>query len=131
MPKGKGWTALTPDEHVYAAPSWRPDEPHRRLFELPAHSQLAHSRAHVWRFPAGAKGRRHLHTQQEEVFVVLDGTFTMELGEERERVVLPARSVVVLTPNTPIQIFNETDADAVAFMYGVPPVTGDGVILED
>lgn len=130
MPKGNGWTALTPDEQTFAPPSWRPEEPARRLVELPLHTQLEQSRAHIWRFPAGAKGRRHTHTQQEEVFVVLDGTFTMELGEEAERVTLPPRSVVVLSPNTPILVSNESGQDATVFIYGVPPVMGDGVVLD-
>ena len=35
MPKGKGWTALTPDEQVWAGPSWRPEEKVRTIVELP------------------------------------------------------------------------------------------------
>ena len=31
-----------------------------------------HTRGSMWRYPAGAKGRRHKDTIQEETFVVLD-----------------------------------------------------------
>ena len=128
MPRGQGWTALTPAEQSWAAPSWRPDEQVRQIVELPQQTQLSQTRGHLWRYPAGAKGRAHSHTQQEEVFVVLDGIFTLELGEERELVELPARSVVVLSPNTRVHVSNRTDAEAVMFVYGAPPVTGDGVV---
>lgn len=130
MPRGNGWTALTPAEQTWAAPSWRPEEQVRRIVELPQQTQLAHTRGHLWKYPAGAAGRKHLHTQQEEVFVVLQGTLTLTLGDEEETVALPPTSVVVLSPNTKVQVRNLTSEDAVAFVYGSPPVTGDGVILE-
>lgn len=130
MPRGNGWTALTPAEQTWAAPSWRPEEQVRKIVELPQQTQLAHTRGHLWKYPAGAAGRKHLHTQQEEVFVVLQGTLTLTLGDEEETVVLPPTSVVVLSPNTKVQVRNLTDDDAIAFVYGSPPVTGDGVILE-
>ena len=127
---GKGYTVLEAGKHEFQPPSWRgPDDP-RRILEIPLHAELAHSRAHLWRYAPGVKGRRHLHQQQEEVFVVLEGTMTMLLGEDKERVELPPQSVVVLSPGTPIHLMNESDRDAVLFIYGAPPVSGDGVILE-
>ena len=130
MPKGNGWTALTPDEQTWAAPSWRPEEQVRKLVELPLQTQLAHTRGHIWKYPAGAQGRKHLHREQEEVFVVLDGTLTMTLGDEEQVVELPPRSVVVLSPNTKAHVQNLSAAEAIVFVYGSPPVLGDGVILE-
>ena len=112
MPKGNGWTALTPSEQEFAsAPSWRPeDTTGRKIAELSGN--LTQSRANIWRFPPGVKGRRHSHNEQEEAFVVLDGTITMELGEERQRVELPAGSFVVLQPGTQILISNESGGEA-------------------
>jgi mannose-6-phosphate isomerase-like protein (cupin superfamily) len=127
---GKGYTVLKAGEQEFQPPSWRGPEDPRRILELPLHAEMQHSRAHIWRYPHGVKGRRHLHQQQEEVFVVLEGTMTMLLGEERERVELPPQSVVVLSPGTPIHLMNESGKDAVLFIYGAPPVMGDGVILE-
>lgn len=130
MPRGQGWTALTPAEQQWAAPSWRPDEQVRKIVELPQQTQLAHTRGHLWRYPAGAQGRKHLHTQQEEVFVVIQGTFTLTLGDEEQAVELPPTSVVVLSPNTKVLVQNRSAEDAVMLVYGSPPVQGDGVILE-
>jgi hypothetical protein len=42
-----------------------------------------HTRGSMWRYPPGAKGRRHLDTIQEETFVVLSGTLTMYLEIHR------------------------------------------------
>ena len=40
----------------------------------------------MWRYPEGAKGRRHRDLIQEETFVVLEGTLTMYLGDPPERI---------------------------------------------
>jgi uncharacterized cupin superfamily protein len=44
---------------------------------------LSASRANVWRYPPGAQGKRHRDLGQEEVFVVLEGTLTVDLAERR------------------------------------------------
>ena len=49
---------------------------------------LESSRASVWRYPPGARGRRHIEGAQEEVFLVLEGTVTLMLGEPAEAVVI-------------------------------------------
>ena len=73
MPDTPGFTILRPDEQVFAPPSWRPEEAVRRVVELPLHATMRHSRAHLWRYPAGATGRLHREHSQEEVFVVVAG----------------------------------------------------------
>jgi mannose-6-phosphate isomerase-like protein (cupin superfamily) len=83
---------------------------------------LQQSRARVWRYPPGARGRRHADKAQEEVFVVLRGTLTMLLGDPAERVEgLGPESVVAVEPGTPLQLRNETDEELVLFIYGAPP----------
>ena len=88
-------------------------------------------RANVWRLPAGSRGRRHVEHVQEEVFVALEGTPTLALGEPAERVELPSGSVAVVEPRTPIQVLNEGTDDAVVLIVGAPPVTGQGEYLPD
>ena len=122
-----GYAVMTADEQRFAPPSWRADAPGgREIVELPLLANLEHSRAHLWRYPARATGRRHYQTVQEEVFVVLEGTVTMMLGEAGDRHGLPPRSLVVLEPRTPIYIVNETDGEAVFFAYGAPADRGSG-----
>ena len=61
-----------------------PGEPARHVAELSDAAGFAHTRANVWRYEPGAKGRRHRHPIQEETFVVLSGALSMYLGEPPE-----------------------------------------------
>jgi quercetin dioxygenase-like cupin family protein len=125
-----GYTVLRPEDQRFEPPSWRPDEPLRRIVELPLLAGLQHSRANLWRYPPGARGRRHIENVQEEVFLVVEGTFAMLLGEPPEHHVLPRGSLVVVEPGTALRVMNESDEDGLIFIYGAPPIR-DSQILED
>jgi mannose-6-phosphate isomerase-like protein (cupin superfamily) len=90
---------------------------------------LTKSRANLWRYPPGARGRRHLEHEQEEVFVVLEGTLTVDLGDPPQRHALPRASVLVVEPETILQLRNEGPDELVLFIYGAPPVRGRGEVL--
>ena len=51
---------------------------------------------------------------------MIEGTITMLLGEPPARFELPARSLVVVEPRTPLQLRNESDSDVLVFAYGAP-----------
>jgi mannose-6-phosphate isomerase-like protein (cupin superfamily) len=85
---------------------------------------LTGSRANVWRYPPGAQGRRHRDLGQEEVFVVLEGTLTIDLGEPPERHEVPPGGVVVVERGTILQLRNAGEDEVVLFIYGAPPETG-------
>lgn len=121
-----GYTVVRADEQQFAAPSWNPGEPLRRVVELRGRDALLrHSQANLWLFPPDAEGRRHREPLQEEVFCVVEGTLTVYLGEPPERVELPPRSVLILEPKTAIQLRNESDRDVVFFAYGAPEQASD------
>jgi len=84
---------------------------------------LTQSRANLWRYPAGARGKRHADKAQEEVFVVLDGTLTVDLGEPPERHELERGSVLVVQPGEILQLRNAGEDDLVLYIYGAPPVS--------
>ena len=84
---------------------------------------LTRSRANLWRYPPGAKGKRHADKAQEEVFVVLDGTLTVDLGEPPQRHELGRGSVLVVPPGTILQLRNAGEEELVLFIYGAPPVS--------
>jgi mannose-6-phosphate isomerase-like protein (cupin superfamily) len=92
---------------------------------------MAQSRANVWRYPPGARGRRHADKVQEEVFVVLDGTLTVDLGEPPERHELERGSVLVVQPGQILQLRNAGEGELVLFIYGAPPVTGGADFFDD
>jgi quercetin dioxygenase-like cupin family protein len=115
-----GYVVLLPDEQVFGPPSWSPAEATRSVVELRRHGNLSHSQANLWRYPPGARGRRHREPLQEEVFCVLEGTLTLLLGEPAERYELPPRSVAIVEPRTAVQLRNDSSADVVFFAYGAP-----------
>jgi mannose-6-phosphate isomerase-like protein (cupin superfamily) len=115
-----GFTVIRGDALDFGHPSWRPEDTTRGIVEISRLAALAHSRANLWRYPPGAAGRRHVQYVQEEVFVVLDGTLTMLLGEPPERHDLPPRSIVVVEPNTPLKVMNDSPTDLLVFVYGAP-----------
>jgi mannose-6-phosphate isomerase-like protein (cupin superfamily) len=85
---------------------------------------LTKSRANIWRYPPGAQGRRHADNVQEEVFVVLEGTLTIDLGEPPERHEVGRGGVAVVQPGTVLQLRNAGDEELVLFIYGAPPEQG-------
>lgn len=88
---------------------------------------LTRSRANLWRYPPGARGRRHRDPIQEEVFVVLEGTLTVDLGDPPERHELERGSVLVVQPGTILQLRNAAREDLLLFIYGAPPERTDAV----
>jgi len=115
-----GYTVLRPEDHEFKRPSWRPEEPLRRIVELPLHANMQHSRAHLWRYPPGATGRLHKEHSQEEVFCVVEGNPAVLLGDPPERQDAPAGTLVVVEPGTPLKWLNDSEADALIFAYGAP-----------
>jgi mannose-6-phosphate isomerase-like protein (cupin superfamily) len=109
---------------------WEPreDESGRTIARLS--DALTQSRANIWRYPPGARGKRHADLAQEEVFVVLDGTLTVDLGDPPERHVVERGGVLVVEMGTPLQLRNAGDEELVLFIYGAPPVTGEAAFFD-
>src|SRR5437764_5697214 len=94
------------DQLQFAHPSWRPEDTTREIVEVSRIAPLRRSRANLWRYPPAAEGHRHMQLVQEETFVVLEGTLTMLLGDPPEEHELPAHSIVVVDPHTPLKVLN-------------------------
>ena len=92
---------------------------------------MTESRANIWRYPPGARGKRHKDPVQEEVFVVLDGTLTVDLGEPPERHELARGSVLVVQKETILQLRNAGPNELVLFIYGAPPERGQAEFFPD
>src|SRR3954471_14989575 len=98
-----------------------PGEPARHVAELSEPGGFTHTRANVWRYEPGAKGRRHVHKTQEETFVVLQGTLSMELGDPPERHDVAPGGLIHVDAGTPLQAVNRGDVDLLVYAYGYPP----------
>lgn len=98
-------------------------------------SELSHAmtkaRANLFRYPPGSVGRRHIDPVQEEVFVVLDGTLTIHMGEgdDPETHMLAKGSVLVVQPGTALQLSNRHDEELRLFIVGAPPEQGETTFL--
>jgi mannose-6-phosphate isomerase-like protein (cupin superfamily) len=104
------------------------DEPARHTAELSEAAGFVRTRANLWRYEPGARGRRHVHADQEETFVVLEGTMSIYLGEPPERHDVPAGSLVHVQPGTPLQTCNHGGTDLLVYAYGSPPDGGAKVL---
>jgi quercetin dioxygenase-like cupin family protein len=128
------YRALRPADQTWEDrpnPEGHEDQAPRRASDLTTAVGLKQSRARLWRYPPGARGRRHADRAQEEVFVVLGGTLTMHLGEPPERFELPTESVAAVGPGTPLQLRNDGDEEVVVFVYGAPPIQEGADFFED
>ncbi len=112
-------------------PEGRESDPARLASDVTTAAALQQSRARLWRYPPGTRGRRHADHAQEEVFVVLSGTLTMLLGDPPERVELAPESVVAVQPGTPLQLRNDGSEEVVVFIYGAPPVQAGADFFPD
>jgi quercetin dioxygenase-like cupin family protein len=98
-----GFHVVRPDALEWTTRPHEPGEAARSVAELSESLGFAHTRANVWRYEPGAKGRRHRHRVQEETFVVLSGTLSMYLGDPAERVDVPPGGVIHVEPGTELQ----------------------------
>jgi uncharacterized cupin superfamily protein len=122
-----GFSIFHSDEREWSTPSG--GDQTRGIVRLS--DAMTHMRANVWRLPPGSHGRRHAERVQEEVFVVLDGTTTLSLGDPAKRVELPTGSVAVVEPGTALQVLNESEAETTVLIVGAPPETGQADYLPD
>jgi quercetin dioxygenase-like cupin family protein len=121
---------IRPDDLDWITRPHEPDEAARHVAELSEAAGFAHTRANLWRYEPGAKGRRHRHPFQEETFVVLSGTLSMYLGDPPAREDVSVGGVVHVEPDTPLQTVNHGHEDLVVYAYGTPPESEHAEILD-
>jgi len=111
---------VRPDEHEWETRPAEPDEPRRHTAQLSERAGFEHTRANLWRYEPGAKGRRHREPVQNETFVVMRGTLTMYLGEPAERHSVGEGGLIHVEAGTELQVANETDEELLLHVYGAP-----------
>ncbi len=121
---------VSPSELTWKTRPHEPGEPARHVAELSDRAGFAHTRANLWRYEPGAKGKRHRHRQQEETFVPVSGTLTMYLGEPPERVEVPTGGLIHVEPGTVLQTANHGDEELLVYVYGTPPESEHAEILD-
>jgi quercetin dioxygenase-like cupin family protein len=125
-----GFHVVRPESLDWITRPHEPGEPARHVTELSDLAGLEHTRANIWRYEPGAKGRRHRHPFQEETFVVLSGTLSMYLGDPPERHDVLSGGLVHVKPGTALQSVNHGDDDLLVFAYGIPPESEHAELLD-
>ena len=121
---------IRPDELEWVERDPEPGGVPRHVARLSDVLEFANTRGSMWRYPPGAKGRRHRDLIQEETFVVLEGTLTMYLGDPPERIDVPKGSVVHVESGTVLQSANHGDEEVLLYAYGAPPESGGAEFLD-
>lgn len=73
----------------------------------------------LWRLAPGQASTRHRHFEQEELYVLLEGTGRVRVDEEL--LTLAPLDALRVGPESARQLFNDTDAEALWLVVGAPP----------
>ena len=99
---------------------WRPSNqmgvPNTDLAKQHEAQSLA---ARLWRLAPGQASTKHRHQTQTELYVVLEGTGRIRIGDELHT--LEPLSTALVEPEVVRQVFNDTGTDALWLVVGAPP----------
>jgi quercetin dioxygenase-like cupin family protein len=85
--------------------------------------------ARLWRLRRGQASTRHRHTEQHELYVLLQGTGRVRVDDEV--LTLEPLSALLVEPEHVRQLFNDTHADALWLVVGVPPEAANTKEMSD
>jgi uncharacterized cupin superfamily protein len=77
-----------------------------------------HLGARLWRLKPGQASTRHRHFDQEEMYLLLEGTGRLRV--DGDLLTLKPLDCVLVEPESARQIFNDTDADQLWLAVGAP-----------
>lgn len=87
-------------------------------------------RPRVWYLDPGDAVSYHRQDRQEEFYLVLEGTGRIRIGDER--LTFEAGTTLRIPPETPRQIYNDTEDDRhVWLVVGAPAIENDGRTVEE
>jgi mannose-6-phosphate isomerase-like protein (cupin superfamily) len=89
---------------------------------------LTQMRANVFTLAEGSMSR-HLHREQEELYVVLDGTAMIDVDEARVK--LGERDALAVPPRAWHRVTNVGVGPLTFLVVAAPPVTGDAELEGD
>ena len=88
-----------------------------------------HLGARLWRLKPGQASTKHRHLDQEELYLVLEGTGKIRVGDELLE--LEVGDTLLVDPPDVRQVFNDTDADALWLVVGAPPELANTLEMTD
>lgn len=84
-------------------------------------------RPKVWDLAPGDTMSYHRQREQEELYYVLSGPARIRIGDERLDV--GEGTALRIPPETPRQVFNDTDHEHRWLIVGAPPAENDGEVI--
>src|SRR3954453_14055155 len=75
--------------------------------------------ARLWRLKPGQASTRHRHRDQEELYVLLEGSGRIRVDDEP--LTLSPLDSLLVEPGSVRQLFNDTGADQLWLVAGAPP----------
>lgn len=75
--------------------------------------------ARLWRLAPGQASTRHRHRDQEELYVLLEGSGRVRVDDEL--LTLEPMDSLLVSPPALRQLFNDTEADQLWLVVGAPP----------
>jgi len=75
--------------------------------------------ARFWRLRPGQASTRHRHFDQEELYLLLEGSGRIRV--DGDLLALEPLDAVLVEPESVRQVFNDTDADQLWYVVGAPP----------
>ncbi len=85
--------------------------------------------ARLWRLEPGQASTKHRHPTQEELYVLLEGTGRIRIGDEV--LTLEPRTSLLIEPGDIRQLFNDTDSDQLWLVVGAPREIGSTLEMSD
>lgn len=85
--------------------------------------------ARLWRLGPGQASTRHRHRATTELYVLLEGTGRIRVGQDLHT--LDPLSSLLVEPGEVRQLFNDTDADQLWLVVGAPPEPANTLEMTD
>jgi uncharacterized cupin superfamily protein len=85
--------------------------------------------ARLWRLRPGQASTRHRHRTTHELYLLLQGTGRIRIGEELHT--LAPLSSVLVEPEEVRQVFNDTEDDQLWLVVGAPPEPGNTLEMSE
>ena len=85
--------------------------------------------ARLWRLTPGQASTRHRHRRTTELYVLLEGTGRLRVGEDL--LTLAPLDAVLVEPEIVRQPFNDTGADQLWLVVGAPPEPANTLEMTD
>lgn len=85
--------------------------------------------ARLWRIAPGQASTRHRHRTSHELYVLLEGSGRMRVGEDL--LTLAPMDAVLVEPGDVRQPFNDTDADQLWLVVGAPVEAANTVEMSE